>query len=189
LQALRYARDLDFSRAPCVVLPRPFALPPPEGVQRVRNRIAEGAKHSTCGLRLLIIDTFGRFTRGEEHVAGDLYKFFRAASACRGSAALLVVHHTGHGDATRGRGTSAWEQAVDTEFVASIKEDTETRVFTNTKQKDGEPAAPMYFRLAKHRTDSTRVGQLVTSVVLEPTVEAAPTVKLGMNEQLVVETV
>lgn len=189
LQALRYARDLDFSHAPFVVLPRPFALPTAEGVQLVRNHIAEAEKQFNCELRLLIIDTFGRFNSGEENVAEDLYKFFRAASACRGSAALLVVHHTGHGDATRGRGTSAWEQAVDTEFVASIKEDTETRVFTNTKQKDGEPAAPMYFRLAKHRTDSTRVGQPVYSVVLEPTVMEAPTVKLGMNEQLVVETV
>ena len=189
LQALRHARELDFGQSPFVILPRPFALPTAEGVQLVRNHIAEAEKQFNCSLALLVIDTFGRFNSGEENVAEDLYKFFRAASACRGEAALLVVHHTGHGDSTRGRGTSAWEQAVDTEFVASIKEDTETRVFQNTKQKDSEPAAPMFFRLAKHRTDSTRVGQPVHSVVLEPTVMEAPSVKLGANEQLVVEAV
>lgn len=173
LQALRYARGLDFTDSPLVVLPRPLALSTPEGVQIVRNYIVEAEKHYAQNLRLLVIDTYGRYSSGEENAAEDLYRFFRAASACRGSATLLVVHHTGHGDATRGRGTSAWEQAVDTEFVAGIKDDTEIRVFENTKQKDGEPCAKQFFILAHARTDSTRIGRPVQSVVLEPTIYEA----------------
>jgi hypothetical protein len=189
LQALRYARELEVADCPFVILPRPFALPTAEGVQLVRNYIGAAEQQFNCKLTLLIIDTFGRFNSGEENVAEDLYKFFRAASACRGQAALLVVHHTGHSDSTRGRGTSAWEQAVDTEFVASIKPDTDTRIFENTKQKDGEPATPMFFKLARHETDSTRVGRPVYSVVLDPTVIESTIVKLGANEQIVLDTV
>lgn len=190
LQALRKARGLDGVKdVPFVVLPRPFALPTAEGVQLVRNYIAAAEQKFETKLALLIIDTFGRYNGGDENVAEDLYKFFRAASACRGNAALLVVHHTGHSDSTRGRGTSAWEQAVDTEFVFSIKPDTETRVVENTKQKDGELAPPMFFRLAVHETDSTRVGRPVNSVVLEPTVFESTTVKLGAQEQVVFDTV
>jgi hypothetical protein len=183
LQALRYARGLDFSEAPFVVLPRPLALPTPEGVQLVKNHIAEAEKLYERKLALLIIDTYGRYSGGEENAAEDLYRFFRAASACRGSAALLVVHHTGHGDATRGRGTSAWEQAVDTEFVAGIKDGTEIRVFENTKQKDGETCAKQFFILAHARTDSTRVGRAVQSVVLESTIYQDPGPKLSAAEQ------
>jgi hypothetical protein len=190
LQALRKARELDhLTDVPFVVLPRPFALPTPEGVQLVRNYIAEAEKQLNAKLALLVIDTFGRYNGGDENVSEDLYKFFRAAGACRAGAALLVVHHTGHGDSTRGRGSSAWEQAVDTEFIFSIKPDTDTRVVENTKQKDGELASPMFFRLAQHETDSTRVGRPVNSVVLEPTVVEAATVKLGANEQVVFDTV
>lgn len=189
LQALSFARMLDFRSSPFVVLPRPLALPTAEGVQTVKNYIAEAEKEFDDKLALLIIDTYGRFSSGEENVAEDLYKFFRAASVCRAGASLLVVHHTGHSDATRGRGTSAWEQAVDTEFVASIKDDTDTRVFENTKQKDGEPSAPQFFKLARQKTNSTRVGRPVTSVVLEPTVIEAPSAKLGPNEQIVLDTV
>jgi len=174
---------------PFVVLPRPFALPTAEGVQLVRNYIAAAEQKFNTKLALLIIDTFGRYNEGDENVAEDLYKFFRAASVCRGNAALLVVHHTGHSDSTRGRGTSAWEQAVDTEFVFSIKPDTDTRVVENTKQKDGELAPPMFFRLATHETDSTRVGRPVNSVVLEPTVFESATVKLGAQERLVFDAV
>jgi hypothetical protein len=189
LQALRYGMDLDFRDAPFVVLPRPFALPTPEGVKLVRDYIAAAEAHFKQPLKLLIIDTYGRYAAGDENVAEDLYKFFRACSAARGNASLLVVHHTGHADATRGRGTSAWEQAVDTEFVASIKDDTDTRVFENTKQKDGEPCSQMYFKLARHKTDSTRVGDPVYSVVLEPAIMEAPSLKVGANEQIVLDVV
>lgn len=168
-QALRKARNLDFSKAPFVVLPRPLALPKPEGVQLVKNYIAEAEKEFATKLTLLIIDTYGRYSSGEENAAEDLYAFFRAAGACRRDATLLVVHHTGHANATRGRGTSAWEQLVDTEFVAA-KEDSGVRVISNTKQKDSEPTASMCFRLARGATDSSRVGRPVSSVVLEPTI-------------------
>lgn len=189
LQALRYARELDFADAPFVVLPRPVALPTGNGVQLVKNLIAQAEHEYEQPLKLLVIDTYGRYAAGEENVAEDLYKFFRAASACRGDAALLVVHHTGHGDASRGRGTSAWDQAVDTEFISSIREETQTRVVENTKQKDGEPASPMYFTLARYPTDSTRDGEPISSVVLEPTVQETAPVKLSPSEQVVYDKI
>ena len=189
LQALRHGLDIDFSDAPFVVYPRPVALPTVEGVKAVRQYIRAAEEAYNQKLTLLIIDTYGRYSAGEENVAEDLYKFFRAASACREHAALLVVHHTGHSDASRGRGTSAWEQAVDTEFVASIRSDTDTRIFENTKQKDSEPCPPMFFRLARHKTDSTRVGEPIYSVILEPTVIEAPAPKLGANEQIVYDVI
>lgn len=189
LQALRYGLDIDFSDAPLAVLPRPFAMATEAGVKRVRRAIAAAEQRFNRKLALLIIDTYGRYSSGEENSAEDLYAFFRAASICRANGALLVVHHTGHSDATRGRGTSAWEQAVDTEFVASIRTDTETRTIENTKQKDGETAPPMHFELKRTKTDSTRVGEPVWSVVLEPTAGELPQVKLGGNEKLVYDTI
>lgn len=189
LQALRYGMDLDFSDAPLAILPRPFALPTEAGVKRLRRAIAAAERRYNRKLALLIVDTYGRYSDGEENASEDLYAFFRAVTSCRGQGTLLVVHHTGHGDATRGRGTSAWDQAVDTEFVASIRTDTNTRTIENTKQKDGEPCAPMNFTLKRVKTDSTRVGEPVFSVVLEPTVGELPMMKLGGNEKLVFDVV
>lgn len=188
IQALIAARGLSKS-LPFVVYPRPLALPTDEGVQTVKQYIAAAEARYNQKLALLVIDTFGRYAAGEENVAEDLYRFFKAAGRCRGQAALLVVHHTGHGDATRGRGTSAWAQAADTEFIASIKDDTETRVFENTKQKDGEPAPPMFFRLTRTQTFSTRVGEPIFSVVLEPTVMEVSAPKLTAHEQLIYDAV
>lgn len=185
LQALKAGIGFDFSDAPFVVYPRALALPSPEGIHEIKDYIAAAEQVYGRSLSLLVIDTYGRYAAGEENVAEDLYAFFRAAGACRGRGALLVVHHTGHSDATRGRGTSAWEQAVDTEFVASIKSDTDLRVIENTKQKDGEPCPPAFFRLKRHKTNSTRVGEPVYSVVLEPAISSAELPKLGAIEQLV----
>lgn len=189
LQALRHHLDIDFSDAPLAILPRPFTLPTEAGVMRLRRAIAAAEKRYNRKLALLIVDTYGRYSNGEENESKSLYEFFRAITSCRGQGALLVVHHTGHGDVTRARGTSAWEQAVDTEFVASIRADTNTRTIENTKQKDGEPCPPMHFTLKRVKTDSTRVGEPVWSVVLEPTTQEQPALKLGANEQIVFDTV
>ncbi|MGW8370126.1 MAG: AAA family ATPase, partial [Gammaproteobacteria bacterium] len=178
LQALHAARHPDLLQAPLAIYPKPIALPTAENVNHIRALIADAEQRFQQKLSLLVIDTYSRYAAGDEDKTGDTYTFFRAARACRGDASLIVCHHTGHGDKSRARGSSAWGQLVDTEFVAEVIDDSAIRLFQNTKQKDSEPAAPMYFTIAEAPTMLSRQGVPVTSVILEPTIMEAPQDKL-----------
>lgn len=170
-QALALDRGIEPRGIPFAVLPKAFDMEGPD----IEDALDEFEARYAASPIAVVIDTYSRYVgrENDENASGDLYTFFAAVAEVFGGIARIIVHHTGHGDAKRSRGTSAWNQAVDTEFVISVEDDPPTfeslRTMENTKQKDGELAEPKYFRLKKVATRTRREGKLLYSVVLEET--------------------
>jgi hypothetical protein len=118
---------------------------------------------------LLIVDTLARFiSPGDESKAQDMGAYLNAVEALRVDATAITLHHPGHGDAQRGRGSSAWRGGVDAEFTLASANDVIT--VTCQKMKDGEKPAPFSFKVTPAPTKLCREdGSPVNSVVIVPT--------------------
>lgn len=93
-------------------------------------------------LQLVVIDTFARAMPGNENSAEDVGRFIRAIDYFRSyfNCCMLQVHHVGHLDKKRGRGSSALYAAFDFEFmIERLIPDMPTISLINTKTKDYEP--------------------------------------------------
>ncbi|MER5647307.1 AAA family ATPase [Streptosporangium sp. NPDC002524] len=125
---------------------------------------------------LVIIDTQARVTVGvnendntEMGVVVDRMEHLRRVTG----ACVLIVHHSGHENADRGRGASAFKGGMQTELGVTRrgKGVAETRVTLSTgKQKDDEELPDQVFRLKLVELDgeAKEDGTPVTSVVLIP---------------------
>ena len=76
---------------------------------------------------------------GDENSAADIGAFLNSVDMLRDEtgAAVVIVHHAGHGDKTRARGSSAIRAAVDVEY--SLTKTPEGVTLECTKAKDFEP--------------------------------------------------
>lgn len=117
---------------------------------------------------LLILDTFARSFVGDENSARDMSEAINRLdrAAIRQGCAVMLVHHTGHGNTDRARGSSAFRAALDFE-IGVQKEDTGITVKC-WKAKDHEPF-PDFFMVPRavdtgERDDS---GSAITSLVLD----------------------
>jgi hypothetical protein len=113
---------------------------------------------------LLIVDTLARHISGHENDALDMGSFINHVDALkyRLGAAAIIVHHTGHGDQTRGRGSSAFKAALDVEILC------DKGVLTFTKMKDAEQPEPIEFKLAQVEIGTDEeTGDPITSAVVE----------------------
>lgn len=98
---------------------------------------------------LIVVDTLHRnLGDGDENNAGDMALFLQALDAMRAGfgAAVLIVHHSGHAEAGRGRGSSSLRAAVDHEYLLTKQADGR-RELTCTKAKEAEPPPAMWFEL------------------------------------------
>lgn len=99
---------------------------------------------------LIVIDTVNRnFGPGDENATADMTKAVAGLDAIRTAtaAALLGVHHSGHADKGRGRGSSVLRAAVDTEYAA--EKFARTVQVRCTKAKDFDHPAPLAWTLEK----------------------------------------
>jgi hypothetical protein len=99
---------------------------------------------------LIVFDTQGSVTVGmEENSNKDANIALQRLDWVRKltHACLLLVHHTGHEDASRGRGASAWLGGLDTELLlmGTVKE--QNLQLRNPKQKYIESAKPLKLRV------------------------------------------
>ena len=94
---------------------------------------------------LIVVDTLHRnFGDGDENSAKDLGIFINHLSALRNAtgAAILLVHHSGHGASERARGSSAIRAAMDTEYKVEKSESSVTLKCTKAKEFNApEPAS------------------------------------------------
>jgi hypothetical protein len=99
----------------------------------------------------IVVDTMARaMTGGEENSAADVGAFVGACDRLKSRyrAAVLVVHHAGHGDKTRARGSSALRGAVDVEMgLARLADAPDILVLSCSKMKDAEPFEALHFEL------------------------------------------
>lgn len=126
--------------------------------------------------KLIVIDTLARnFGNGEESSNADIGRFIQNLDALlksRFDAAVLIVHHTGHGEQERARGASALHAAMDHEFRLDAKDG--VRQLVTTKNKEGDIPEPMTFSLESVHLDWLgRDGLPMSSAVLIPTAAQA----------------
>jgi hypothetical protein len=149
--------------------------------------------------KLVVVDTLARnFGPGNENSTEDMNRwianidrFIREEFRC----AVILVHHTGHGHLTRGRGSSVLPAALDWEYKVEKVDDNEEQEwslnFEQTLVKDGRPLPPMRFNFQEtefhHLLDEE--GQPTTSgaLVLGKWSKPKATKKLGKNQQIVLD--
>ena len=122
---------------------RPAALMCPDDTNEVRELIDK-----IGNVTLIVIDTLHRnFGAGDENSSKDFAQFLnnidRQLKPC--GATILVIHHSGHGDKERGRGSSAIRAAMDFEYKVEKKQADKKLCFSNTKMKDFKPPEAMFF--------------------------------------------
>ena len=135
---------------------------------------------------LVVIDTLARnFGTGDENSTSDMSAFvanldchIREQFRC----AVLIVHHTGHADSNRGRGSGALFAATDSEAVCLRSENTVT--VTSRKMKDAPEFGTMGFRIRIVELPWTgENGEAETSFVLEQLGEPPRKSALGVNQR------
>jgi hypothetical protein len=129
---------------------------------------------------LVVVDTLHRnMGSGDENSAEDIAAFLanidRAIREPLGCAVLLV-HHSGHGDKNRSRGSSSIRAALDAEFSLTLESEG-LRKLDCTKQKDSEPPAALLLEarpvtLAEPWIDDES-GEPLNSLVLVPSESTA----------------
>lgn len=97
--------------------------------------------------RLIIVDTMARALPGnaDENNARDTNLFFNECDRLQSkyNCCVLVVHHSGHSDSKRARGSSAIKGVLDVEIMLN------NGVIEWTKTKDMEPHPPIKYELKK----------------------------------------
>lgn len=169
LRAWEIVRGVSLKDAPLFISRTPAALCDPGSTEDVATAIRTLASDTGIEPTLIIIDTATRnFGPGDENSTRDMGQFIASLDALRveWGAAILVVHHSGHGDKTRARGAMALRGAVDFEYRVDKDENGVIRLEC-TKCKDHDHPKPIAFRLAS--VDLGIVdedGQPVTSAAL-----------------------
>jgi hypothetical protein len=112
----------------------------PVSVKAVSDAVASLAiQHGAPSL--IIIDTLARnFGAGDENNTKDMSEFVVAVDDLKArfpSAAVLIIHHSGHAEKQRARGAMALKGALDTEY--RVEKDGPAVRLINTKMKDAEP--------------------------------------------------
>lgn len=143
-----------------------------ELIECIRSMAAEAGEAPV----LVILDTLSRnYGPGDENSTADAAAVVAALDWIKDEfgAAVLVVHHVGHGDRTRARGSTVLRGALDTEFRV-VKDEAGVIELACTKMKDAEAPAPQHFMLADVMLDwRDEDGQPVRSAAIVPT-EAPP---------------
>jgi hypothetical protein len=178
------------------------------GVQILEDLDAEMMRNEALALQdtykerptLIVIDTLARnFGPGNENSTEDMNRFvanvdryIREEFRC----AVMLVHHTGHNEGTRGRGSSVLPAALDAEYRVIKNDDGVDRSdwsldLEQTLIKDGRGIEPMRFafqetefhHLVDEDGDPTTSGALINVHYTAPKKEKP----LGTNQQIVLD--
>ena len=122
---------------------------------------------------MVIIDTVGRSMQGlNENSQQDASTFTRMVETIQHEldCAVLAIHHTGHDQSGRGRGSSVFGADVDAEFILERKDKEHLIKLKNTKQKD----APEWEDAKVIHVKEVHIGKKETSLVaVNPTEKQA----------------
>lgn len=159
-----------------------IGLPDEAGLNKLIHEIDLLVAETGHKPKLIILDTLARCLIGDENFAKDIGGFIKALDTLRlrYGCCVLTVHHTGHNETTRARGSSALKAAMDTEL--SLKDIKGTIELSITKQKNHEAPASLHFKL-----EQIDLGNDINSAVITSTDK--PNFKTGgtlnKNDQIV----
>lgn len=156
-------------------------------IKSVEAIVTEAGKPS-----LIIIDTLSRhMAGGDENSAKDMGVFFKGCDLLKDTfgAAVLVVHHVGHGNKERARGSMAIKGALDFEMRADRTSEM-TITLVSTKTKDAPAFGDIGFVMTEIEIRKTADGDPLTSLAASvgEIVKAEPKAKqLGPNQVIALE--
>jgi hypothetical protein len=137
--------------------------------EQLRATVEHAATVLGQPIELVVLDTLATcFGRGDENLTSDMTLALSSARIAVGDAALLVVHHTGHGQVERERGSYALIAAADYRVQAVYDEASKLLELRWLKAKDDERPSPLIFEWRKVPVEWVdEDGEELTSVVLE----------------------
>jgi hypothetical protein len=131
-------------------------------LKAVADELTLCEKETGRKVALIVIDTLARHLDGDENSSNEINKFLKKVDGLRdafpGSSAM-IVHHSGHGNGGRARGSSAIKAAMDFEINC------DKNALTVTKMKDGVKPDPIDFILDVVEVFTDTKGEPVTSCV------------------------
>ena len=138
----------------------------------VRSTVMEAEKIIGSPIGVVVFDTLAAsFGDGDENATSDMTRALQTARmACGDGRAIILVHHVGHGDKGRERGSYALRAAADRRVLVERPGDGRVVSLTCAKAKDGEPFSQITFEWRQVEIGWFDAdGDQLTSVVLEPT--------------------
>jgi archaellum biogenesis ATPase FlaH len=189
LKAWDIHNNIDLSDKPIVVSDVGASLTDKQSVEAVTEAI-EGFVEEHGQLSLIIIDTLHRnLGAADENSSEDMAVYFNNLDALRAKYECLImtVHHSGHGDKSRARGSSSIRAAIDIEYQISKSND----VSEVSCQKMKDAAKPKKFAFEPKEIDLPWLhdtGENETSVVIvEAETSSGQGKKLSPQHQVVFE--
>lgn len=167
LGAWQIANRVNLDEAPLFTSTMPAAMLDTVNLAAVMKEI----NATGCKPAIVALDTVARnFGPGDENSTADMAAFVAACDQIRSAYACTValVHHTGHLEQSRGRGSSVLNGAIDTSYRVS-REGSGPVLVENTKQKDAVPPEPFAFRFETVELGfDNEDGTPATSAILAP---------------------
>lgn len=171
LRAWEKHHDRSLDDAPLYVSRVAADLLDPSNLEDVISAVkALKAEHGAPAV--VVIDTLARnMGAGDESKTADMNQFIRAVDAIRdevGNVTVIIVHHSGHMEADRARGSSSLPAAIDFNFKLE-KTSNNSMTLHHLKVKDG--AVPPSIRMQLVEVDTGWLdtkGRSVTSAVVMP---------------------
>lgn len=144
-----------------------YDLSNPEVIQGIKANIAK----MPAPLSAIIVDTLNRNCGGlDENSASDMRTFLNRLDELRGDATVYVIHHNGHGDKQRERGSYAIRCNADSSVLCEF--DVDNKLFTMTWEKLRSAPTPKPLTLKpksiviRQEADSTGEFEDVTAVCM-----------------------
>lgn len=190
VRAWAIANQVEISSVQLYIAPG-VNLTDPEAMHQVELALEEIAEMAAP--KLIIADTWATSLQADENSVSDTSKGLAALASLAAPyhAAVLIVHHVGHGDKGRARGSSALHAAMDMVHLVERREDGILQV-SNVKSKDTELAAPLAFQLQTVPLGiKDDQGEEVVSACLKPvefTPEKEPKDASGKWQKLALDT-
>lgn len=129
------------------------------------------AKASGVPPALVVIDTVARAISGDENSSEHMGLLVQCADWIRErfpGCTVLLVHHTGHGDASRARGSSAFYAALDSEALAKPLKSGDVQLHAS-KCKDWAPPSPLQLRRQSVPVTVPGLDKPTSTLVMEAT--------------------
>ena len=152
-----------------------LADPVPLIREAIQPFIAGARAASPAGYRFIVLDTIGRSLQGEnENAQENASQFTALVDTLRREfdATILALHHVGHGEASRERGSSVFRADADTVIGLERQEKEYSVAISMPKQKDAaEWESPRVAKLIE-----VKLGAGVSSLAAIATPTVAPVV-------------
>lgn len=123
-------------------------LSKPESIKQVSEVVDQINNDAKQPVRLIIIDTLARSMDGDENNGQDMGELIQKLDYLKDKyqCAIVLVHHTGHQDKHRARGSTVIKGALDAEFRVSQGKENIIQ-FECTKMKEAEAPESLAFKL------------------------------------------